>query len=182
MKPWMPSSVCAQTIAMCARLPLVIHILAPLMTQSPPSFFALVFMLAGSEPPCGSVRPKQPMISPAAMPRQVLLLLLFAAVGEDRVHAQRALHRGEAAQAGIAALQLLADQAVADAVHAGAAVFLGNGRAEQAERRRSPESAPSGSAPWSKQSPMIGSTFSSTKRPTVSCTMRSSSVSSERTS
>ena len=29
---------------------------------------AWVFMLAGSEPPCGSVRPKQPMISPRAMP------------------------------------------------------------------------------------------------------------------
>src|SRR5574337_707859 len=39
-----------------------------------------------------------------------------------------------------------------------------------------------GKRPWSKQSPMIGSTRSSTKRPTVSCTMRSSSVSSERTS
>ena len=111
----MPSSVCAQTIATSARLPLVIHILAPLMTQSPPSRFALVFMLAGSEPPCGSVRPKQPMISPRAMRRQVALALLFGAVGVDRVHAQRALHRDEAADAGIAALELLADQAVADA-------------------------------------------------------------------
>ena len=49
-------------------LPLVIHILDPLMTQSSPSRFACVFMFAGSEPPCDSVRPKQPMISPAAMP------------------------------------------------------------------------------------------------------------------
>jgi hypothetical protein len=49
------------------HVPFVIHILAPLMTQSLPSFLALVFMLAGSEPPCGSVRPKQPMTSPRAM-------------------------------------------------------------------------------------------------------------------
>ena len=66
-KPWMPSSVCAQTMAMSARLPLVIHILEPLITQSPPSLRAWVFMLAGSEPPCGSVRPKQPITLPAAM-------------------------------------------------------------------------------------------------------------------
>src|SRR6185312_6288686 len=39
-----------------------------------------------------------------------------------------------------------------------------------------------GKRPWSKQSPMIGSTRSSTKRPTESCTMRSSSLSSARTS
>jgi hypothetical protein len=67
MKPWMPSSVCAHTIAMSARLPLVIHIFEPLRTQSSPSRRALVFMLAGSEPPCGSVRPKQPITLPAAM-------------------------------------------------------------------------------------------------------------------
>jgi hypothetical protein len=41
MKPWMPSSVCAQTIAMSARLPLVIHIFEPLITQSPPSLLRM---------------------------------------------------------------------------------------------------------------------------------------------
>src|SRR6185312_11590224 len=39
-----------------------------------------------------------------------------------------------------------------------------------------------GKRPLSKQSPMIGSTRSSVKRATASCTMRSSSLSSERTS
>jgi hypothetical protein len=68
MNPWMPSSVLAQTIAIFAMVPLVIHILAPLRIQSSPSRLAWVFMLAGSDPPCGSVRPKHPMISPAAMP------------------------------------------------------------------------------------------------------------------
>ena len=67
MKPRMPSSVIAQQMHRSAMAPLVIHILAPLMTQSPPFFFACVFMLAGSEPPCGSVRPKQPIFLPRAM-------------------------------------------------------------------------------------------------------------------
>src|SRR3546814_17806985 len=61
------------------------------------------------------------------------LLLLLGAVGEDRVHAQRRLHAGEAAQAAVAALEFLADQAVADTVEAGAAVFLRQGRAKPAE-------------------------------------------------
>src|SRR5690606_3757738 len=56
--------------------------------------------------------------------RQPALALLLAAVGVDRIHAQRALHRDEAADAAVAALQLLADQAVADRVQAGAAVLL----------------------------------------------------------
>ena len=48
--------------------PLVIHIFEPFSTQSLPRRLAWVFMLAGSEPPCGSVSPKQPMSSPRAMP------------------------------------------------------------------------------------------------------------------
>ena len=49
-KPRMPSSVLAQTTAMSAMPPLVIHILEPLRTQSAPFRFAWVFMLDGSEP------------------------------------------------------------------------------------------------------------------------------------
>ncbi len=68
-KPRMPASVCAQTTATPATEPLVIHILRPVSTQSPPaSRLAYVRMPAGSEPWSGSVSPKQPMISPAAMP------------------------------------------------------------------------------------------------------------------
>ena len=44
----------------------MIHILAPFRIQSPPSFFAVVRMLAGSEPESGSVSPKQPTLRPAA--------------------------------------------------------------------------------------------------------------------
>src|SRR5258705_13885035 len=57
----------AHTSATSASEPLVIHIFEPFSTQSVPRFLAWVFMLAGSDPPCGSVRPKQPMSSPRAM-------------------------------------------------------------------------------------------------------------------
>ena len=46
-------SVTAQTINIPAYSALVIHALAPLMIQRSPSFTALVFIAAGSEPaPC----------------------------------------------------------------------------------------------------------------------------------
>ena len=66
-KPRIPSSVWAQTTATSAMEPLVIHILRPLRTQSSPSRLARVRIAAGSEPWSGSVRPKQPIASPAAM-------------------------------------------------------------------------------------------------------------------
>ena len=67
MKPLMPSSHFAHTTARSAIGALVIHIFDPLSTQSPPRRFAWVFMLPGSDPPCGSVSPKQPISSPVAM-------------------------------------------------------------------------------------------------------------------
>ena len=70
MKPRIASlsSVLAQTTAMSAIVPLVIQALLPL--SSHPSFArrARVLMLAGFDPEFGSVNPKQPMISPAAIP------------------------------------------------------------------------------------------------------------------
>ncbi len=48
--PRMPCSVEAQTTAMSAMDPLVIHILVPERTQPPPSRTARVFMLDGSLP------------------------------------------------------------------------------------------------------------------------------------
>jgi hypothetical protein len=66
--------------------------------------------------------------------RQPLLFLLFAAEGIDGIHAQARLHGDEAAQARIAAFEFLADQAIGDAVEAGAAVAV-EGAAEQAEFR-----------------------------------------------
>ncbi len=63
----MPSSARAQMMNTSAIGEFVIHILPPFRTQSPPRRFACVFMLAGSEPPCGSVRPNAPITSPFAM-------------------------------------------------------------------------------------------------------------------
>src|SRR5579875_2985612 len=48
-------------------LPLVIHILVPFRIYVLPSRSALVCMLPGSLPESGSVRPKQPIISPFAI-------------------------------------------------------------------------------------------------------------------
>ncbi len=62
-----PSSVRAHTTAMSAMVPFVIHIFAPFRTQSPPSRFACVRIVPGSEPASGSVRPKQPITSPVCM-------------------------------------------------------------------------------------------------------------------
>jgi hypothetical protein len=61
------SPVCAHTTATSAIEPLVIHILVPLRTQSSPSRRAVVRMPPGSEPKSGSVRPKHPIASPAAI-------------------------------------------------------------------------------------------------------------------
>ncbi len=66
-KPRTPSSVCAQTTATSATDPLVIHILRPSSSQSVPSRRARVRIEAGSEPASGSVSPKQPIASPAAI-------------------------------------------------------------------------------------------------------------------
>ena len=67
-KPRTPSSVLAQTTATSATLPLVIHILLPLMRHLPlPSRTARVRMPPGLEPKSGSVRPKQPTTSPVAI-------------------------------------------------------------------------------------------------------------------
>ncbi len=61
------SSVRAHTMATSAIDPLVIHILVPFRIQSSPERLAFVRMLDGSLPESGSVSPKQPMASPAAM-------------------------------------------------------------------------------------------------------------------
>jgi hypothetical protein len=66
-KPRTPSSVLAHTTATSAIEPLVIHIFVPLRTQSPPSRRARVRIEPGSEPESGSVSPKQPIASPAAI-------------------------------------------------------------------------------------------------------------------
>ena len=151
----------AQTTAMSATEPLVIHILVPFSTQSSPSRLARVRMPAGLEPKSGLGQPEAADRLAGRHPRQPGLLLLLAAELPDREHGQRALHRHHAAHAGVAGLQLQAGQPVRDGVGARAAVARpGACRAGRARRPRA--SAPRSSSPRSYQSAMFGRTRRST--------------------
>jgi len=88
-------------------------IFEPCSTQPSPSRRAVVRMLAGSEPPCGSSgrSSRSPRRAPCAAATAALLL---AAIGVDRIHAQARLHRHETAQCAVAALQFAAYQPIAD--------------------------------------------------------------------
>src|SRR2546426_925573 len=77
-----------------------------------------------------------PSISPVAQPGQPRPLLLRGAVGVDRIHDEARLHAREGAQPAVAALELLADQAVGDVVETCTAILLGEVRAEEAEFRQ----------------------------------------------
>src|SRR5262249_9162214 len=66
--------------------------------------------------------------------RQIPLALRFAAIGEDRMHHERGLHRHGGAVAGIDPLDLARDQPIGDIAEARAAVLFRDRRAEQAER------------------------------------------------
>lgn len=59
------SSVRAKSSTTSAQVPLVMNILVPLMTYESPSRTAFVVRFPASEPVPGSVRPKQPIASPA---------------------------------------------------------------------------------------------------------------------
>ena len=65
--------------------------------------------------------------------RQVFLSLRLRAELQDRQHHQRGLHAHHRAIAGVDALDLARDQPVTDVVQPRAAVFIRNGRPEQAE-------------------------------------------------
>ena len=60
-----PSSARAHTTATSAMVPFVIQVFSPFRTQLFPSRRAVVFIPAGFDPYPGSVRPKQPIASPA---------------------------------------------------------------------------------------------------------------------
>ena len=141
-----PSSVFAQTTATPARLPFVIHIFVPLSTQPSPSRRADVRIAAGSLPASGSVRPKQPITSPAAIGSSQRCFCSSEPKRVDREHRQRALHRDEAAQAAVARLELQAREPVGGRARAGAAVALAGAcraaRARRARRRARPAARP----------------------------------------
>ena len=62
-----------------------------------------------------------------------MLLLLVAAEGVDGVHHEGALHGGKGADPTVTPLELLHDQAVGHVVEPGAAIFLGQIGAEEAQ-------------------------------------------------
>ena len=127
-----PSSVAAQTTATSASAPFVIQCFAPSSVQSAPCRRARVRMRPGSEPPCDSVNAKQPSFVAARELRQPSRALLLRAERMDRTHDEAALHRNAAAHAAVAALELLADEAVRGGLKPGAAVTA-QSRAEQSE-------------------------------------------------
>ena len=170
----MPSSVRAHTTATSATEPLVIHILWPCRIQSSPSRRARVRIAPGSEPASGSVRPKQPIASPAAIRGSHCVLLLLRAPAVDREHRQRPLHRHQAAQPAVARPRAPGRPA--------------RRRSRWRRRSRSPPGAcrarrscpapcasSSGIRASSNQSPTYGSTWSVTNARTVSRIIRSSS-------
>ncbi len=65
--------------------------------------------------------------------RQILLLLLFGAVGIDRIDHQRRLYAHHRAVAAVDALDFACNEAVGDVGSADAAIGVGDGDAEQAE-------------------------------------------------
>jgi len=66
--PFLPAdlSVTANTIAMSAVLPEVMNCLTPLSTKLSPTRSARVVIAPASEPACGSVRQKHPILPPLA--------------------------------------------------------------------------------------------------------------------
>ena len=132
-KPRIPSSVCAHTTATPASVPLVIHILPPLSTQSSPSRLARVRIDAGVAAGVGLGQPEAAEHLAGGHPRQPLLPVLLGAPAVDRVHRQRALHGHEAAQPRVDGLQLAAGDAVGRRGHPRAAVAL-EVHAEQPQR------------------------------------------------
>ena len=126
-----PSSL-AQMTATSAMVPEVIHIFSPLRMYSPPDLRARVVMPAGIRSEAGFGQSEAAELFAAGEGGEPGVFLLVGAEGVDGIHDQRRLHADKAAQAGVAAFQLLHHQAVLDIRHAGAAVALEVG-AEEAQ-------------------------------------------------
>ena len=134
MKPRILPSSFAQTMARSAIGAFEIHILAPLSLKPPAHLLGARHHRAriGAEVRLGQAEAADQL--GLGELGQIFLLLRLGAVGVDRMHHQRRLHRERRAIAGIDALHLARDQAIGDVAQPRAAVFLRDGRAEQAER------------------------------------------------
>ena len=135
MKPRIaPPSSLAQITSTSAIGELVIHILEPetLVAAGHRDGAGLHAAGIGAVVGLGEAEAADPLAGGEL--GQVLHALLFGAVGVDRMHDQRGLHAHRRAVARIDALDFARHQAVGRVVGAGAAVLLGQGGAQQAER------------------------------------------------
>ena len=115
-----------------------------------------------ASPQSGSVSPKQPMTSPAAIRGSHSCFCSSRAAPPDREHGERALHRDEAAHPAVARLELQAREAVGGRARAGAAVAL-EVHAEQPELAQLLRQL-LGNVPASNQSPTSGGSGRATNR------------------
>ena len=90
-------------------------------------------MPRASLPADGSVRPKVAIFSPFACGTRYRCFCVLGAPRQQRQAVQPDVHRQDHAQRRVDVLELLARDAEADVVHAGAAVFGRHADAEQAE-------------------------------------------------
>ena len=162
MKPRIaPSSVRAQTMAMSAIVPFVIHIFAPFRIQSEPSRRACVRIEPGIGAGVGLGQAEAADHLAGVHRRQPALLLLLGAPAPDREHRERALHRDGAAHPGVAGLELHAREPVGDGARAREAVSV-EVHPEEAELARARAMSSRGKIPFSNQSPTSASTLSRT--------------------
>jgi hypothetical protein len=175
-KPRMTPSSFAQMMATSARLPLVIQRLVPLSTKPVVGALGAGDHPAGVGAEVGLGEAEAADGLAAREAREPATLLLLGAVGVDRVHHQRALHRAERADARVAALELLHHEAVGDVAHARAAVALEVGARARPAAELGDELGGEGAGLVVLRD--VGRSRASTKARTLSRTMRSSSVSS----
>ena len=88
-----------------------------------------------SLPAAGSVEPVGRQLLSLRLRHEIPLLLILGAPRQQRQAVQPGVHRHDHAQRRVDVLELLADDAEADVVHAGAAVLLRHRAPEQTELR-----------------------------------------------
>ena len=133
MKAVMPSSARAASSTMEARSPLVTQALLPLRTYSSPSRSARHEMFRVSLPASGSESERRPPSFSRGHGGEPALLLLLRPVRQDH-GGRHGVGVHNAGEAHPAVGQLLNDPDVGQQVETEAAVLLGDGDAEEAER------------------------------------------------
>ena len=127
------ASVHANTRKLSATSASEIHIFSPFRTQRSPFFdrgrLNAARVAAGGR--LGQAVGRE--LVALRLRHQILLLLLFGAPRQQRQTVEARVHRHDHAQRRVDVLQLLAGQAEADVVHAGAAVLLRHRDAQQAQ-------------------------------------------------